>query len=64
MFDEVDEGTALFKCLKEGNLPLNGDGKFVGIEPELDTDYYLWLSGKAADWFHGANGYGMNKPVR
>lgn len=64
MFDEVDEGTAIFKCLKEGNLPLNGEGKFVGIEPDLDTDYYLWLTGKAAEWIHGSDGFGLNKPVR
>jgi hypothetical protein len=64
MFDEIDEGTALFKCLKEGNLPLNGAGKFVGIEPELATDYYLWLAGKATDWIHGRGNFGQNKPVR
>lgn len=64
MFDEIDEGTALFKCLNEDNLPLNDTGKFVGIEPELDTDYYLWLAGKATDWIHGGNSYDINKPVR
>ncbi len=64
MFDEIDEGTALFKCLNEGNLPLNGAGKFVGIEPELGTDYYLWLAGKATDWIHGRGNFGQNKPVR
>jgi hypothetical protein len=51
-FDEIDEGTAIFKCLNEGNLPLNGAGKFIGIEPELGTDYYLWLAGKATEWIH------------
>ncbi len=64
MFDEIDEGTAIFKCLKEGNLPLNGTGKFVGIEQELGTDYYLWLAGKATDWFHGGSNYGLIKPSR
>lgn len=64
MFDEIDEGTALFKCQKEGNLPLNGAGRFVGIEPELDTDYYLWLAGKATEWIHGAGNFGQIKPVR
>ena len=64
MFDEIDEGTALFKCLNEDNLPLNGAGKFVGIEPELGSDYYLWLAGKATDWIHGGNGYNLNKPLR
>ncbi len=64
MFDEIDEGTAIFKCLKEGNLPLNGDGQFVGIESEVENDYYLWLTGQAAKWFHGEGKYGVIKPVR
>lgn len=64
MFDEVDEGTAIFKTKKEGETPLNADGKFVGIEPELATDYYLWLVGEGAKWFHGAKGYSEAKPHR
>jgi hypothetical protein len=64
MFDEIDEATAIYKCLNEGNLPLNGPNKFVGIEPELGTDYYLWLVGQAAEWFHGNNNYGTVKPIR
>ncbi len=64
MFDEMDEGTAIFKCKKEGSLPLNGDGKFVGIESDLGSDYYLWLTGEAAKWIHGAGSYGMTKPIR
>lgn len=64
MFDEIDEGTAIFKCAKEGNLPLNGAGKFVGIEEGLGTDYYLWLAGRATDWFHGGSNYNTIKPVR
>jgi hypothetical protein len=64
MFDEVDEGTAIFKCLKEDNLPLNGDGKFVGLESGVDNDYYLWLTGQAANWFHGEGNYGIIKPKR
>ncbi|WP_338876041.1 glycoside hydrolase family 71/99-like protein [Spirosoma sp. SC4-14] len=64
MFDEVDEGTAIFKTQKEGHLPLNADGKFVGIEADLDSDYYLWLTGQAANWFHGRKGYSAEKPSR
>ncbi|GAB3699051.1 hypothetical protein GCM10027592_24690 [Spirosoma flavus] len=64
MFDEVDEGTAIFKTHKEGDLPLNGEGKFVGIESNLDSDYYLWLTGQAAQWLHGKKGYSSQKPVR
>ena len=63
MFDEIDEGTAIFKCAKEGNLPLNGSGKFVGIESDLESDYYLWLTGQGTRWFHGENGFSIVKPV-
>ena len=66
MFDEIDEGTAIFKTALEKNTPLNGnDGlKFIGIENDLTTDYYLWLTGQGANWFNGASGYSRSKPVR
>lgn len=64
MFDEIDEGTAIFKTKRENETPLNGEGKFVGIEPELSPDYYLWLTGQGANWFHGKKGYSVEKPVR
>jgi hypothetical protein len=64
MFDEIDEGTAIFKCLPESQLPLNGNKQFVGIDNGLESDYYLWLTGKAANWFHGDIGYSNTKPIR
>ncbi len=66
MFDEVDEGTAIFKVKNENEVPLNGNEgfKFVGIEAGLSTDHYLWLTGQAANWFHGENNYSAIKPVR
>ena len=64
MFDEIDEGTAIFKTLREGETPLNGSGRFIGIESGLSTDYYLWLTGQAGDWFHGKPGYGPTMPSR
>lgn len=64
MFDEIDEGTALFKCLRDNEVPLNGMGKFVGIENHLESDYYLWLAGEASEWIKGKNGYTTEKPVR
>lgn len=64
MFDEIDEGTAIFKCLRENELPSNGKNKFVGMENNLDSDYYLWLTGKAGNWFRGEDGYSSIKPVR
>jgi hypothetical protein len=64
MFDEIDEGTAIYKCLRENELPLNGSKKFIGIEENLPTDYYLWLTGKAGNWFHGETGFNNVKPKR
>ncbi|MNH44784.1 hypothetical protein D3C79_1070480 [compost metagenome] len=45
MFDEVDEGTAIFKISK--NPPV-GDVEFVKPEEDIPSDYYLYLSGYAA----------------
>lgn len=67
MFDEVDEGTAIFKVKRNNEVPvvLGDQGyKFVGIEDDLESDYYLWLTGQAANWFHGDTGYSVSKPVR
>lgn len=44
MFDEIDEATAIFKCVHEAPI---GESKFVTIDNELDTDHYLWLTGQA-----------------
>lgn len=44
MFDEIDEGTALFKI---ENSPPVGKSIFIGNEG-LPSDHYLWLSGKGA----------------
>ncbi len=66
MFDEIDEGTAIFKVKRENELPLNGeDGyRFIGIDEDLESDYYLWLTGQAANWFHGQVDYNSSKPER
>jgi len=64
MFDEMNEGTAIFKCATNNHLPLDGDGRFVGIDDDLGSDYYLWLAGQAARWFHGEGDYSSRKPVR
>jgi len=68
MFDEIDEGTALFKCAEEGNLPVFGkeraEQRFIGIEQGLGSDYYLWLAGEAGKWIKGAGGYNAIKPER
>jgi glycoprotein endo-alpha-1,2-mannosidase len=45
MFDEIDEGTAIFKISKN---PPDGKSKFVTFESDIPGDYYLQLAGKAA----------------
>lgn len=50
MFDEVDEGTAIFKCIDQ---PPTGDGvRFLDYEG-LPSDYYLRLTGMAAKLLRG-----------
>lgn len=44
MFDEVDEGTAIFKCTNDP--PVANGGKFIDYEG-LPSDFYLNLAGKA-----------------
>ncbi len=44
MFDEIDEGTAIFKISK--NPPV-GQSPFVTFEEEIPSDYYLYLTGMA-----------------
>ena len=44
MFDEVDEGTAIFKCTN--NPPTSGGSKFLTLDG-LPSDFYLHLAGQA-----------------
>ncbi|MCW3092985.1 MAG: xylosidase [Ferruginibacter sp.] len=44
MFDEVDEGTAIFKIDQH---PPVGDSRFVTFEEGIPSDYYLYLTGIA-----------------
>lgn len=46
MFDEVNEGTAIFKCTD--NPPVSDIAKFINMDG-LPSDQYLWLTGKASE---------------
>ena len=50
MFDEMDEGTAIFKCTNE--VPVGGPNRFVTFEG-LPSDYYLRLTGLGAELLRG-----------
>jgi hypothetical protein len=45
MFDEVDEGTAIFKCAND--VPVGQESRFVTFEG-LPSDFYLRLVGRAS----------------
>ena len=50
MFDEVDEGTAIFKCTND--VPVGGESKFVTYE-SLPSDFYLRLTGAGGKLLRG-----------
>lgn len=60
MFDEIDEGTAIYKVT---NNPPVGASSFVTYEG-LPSDFYLKLVGEAAKWIHGKKGYGADLPLK
>lgn len=51
MFDEIDEGTAINKCLRQNEIPT--EDHFNGIEDDLPSDFYLWLIGQSAAALRG-----------
>ncbi len=61
MFDEVNEGTAIFKCTD--NPPVSDIAKFVGMDG-LPSDHYLWLTGKAAELLKGGKVLPAELPIR
>lgn len=61
MFDEIDEGTAIFKCAKR--VPV-GISTFVPIEEEIESDHYLWLAGQAGKMLRKELPLTMTQPVR
>lgn len=49
MFDELDEGTAIFKCT---NDPPVGESRFL-TNDGLPSDHYLWLAGMGGKMLRG-----------
>lgn len=60
MFDEVDEGTAIFKCT---NNPPVGESRFVTYEG-LPSDHYLWLTGEGGRMLRGERALQPKVPER
>jgi glycoprotein endo-alpha-1,2-mannosidase len=60
MFDEIDEGTAIFKISKN---PPDGKSKFVTFESDIPGDYYLQLAGKAARMLKKEIPFDQNIPL-
>jgi hypothetical protein len=60
MFDEVDEGTAIFKCTD--NPPV-GESQFVNFEG-LPSDFYLNLVGQAGKMLRGEIPFTRQMPSR
>ena len=50
MFDEVDEGTAVFKCVND--VPIGQKSKFVTFEG-LPSDFYLKMVGAGTKLIRG-----------
>lgn len=60
MFDEIDEGTAIFKC---SNNPPAGQIKFATYQG-LESDHYLWLVGQAGRMLKGLTAVDYSLPTR
>jgi hypothetical protein len=59
MFDEMDEGTAIFKC---SNHP--PEGIHVCDYEGMPTDHYLWLTGQAGKMLRGDIPFSRQIPIR
>jgi sugar phosphate isomerase/epimerase len=60
MFDELDEGTAIFKTTQD---PPPGASRFLA-EPGVRPDHYLWLSGEIGEMLRGARAGDPEMPPR
>ena len=61
MFDEIDEGTAIFKIARR--VPV-GDSLFVPLDEDIPSDHYLWLAGTAGNMLKSKEPLPAEKPVQ
>lgn len=61
MFDEVNEGTAIFKC--SDNPPVSDVAKFVNMDGK-PSDTYLWLTGEAGKMLRKEKPLSLKLPER
>lgn len=61
MFDEVNEGTAIFKV--SNNPPVSNVAKFVDNDGQ-PSDHYLWLTGEASKMLKGQKPLSFKMPER
>ena len=61
MFDEVNEGTAIFKCTD--NPPVGKEIEFIDMDGK-PSDHYLWLTGEAAKMLRKEKPLTFTIPVR
>lgn len=61
MFDEVNEGTAIFKC--SDNPPVSSVAKFVNMDGK-PSDTYLWLTGEAGKMLRKEKPLSLKLPER
>ena len=59
MFDEMDEGTAIFKCSNDPPV-----GPKLCTYEGLSSDYYLWLTGEAGKMLRGEISFTRQIPTR
>lgn len=63
MFDEVNEGTAIFKVTDNPPVSANPETAFAGLDGK-PSDYYLWLTGQAGKILKHETALDFKLPVK
>jgi hypothetical protein len=61
MFDEVNEGTAIFKC--SDTPPVSEVAQFITMDGK-PSDTYLWLTGEAGKMLRKEQAFSAEMPIR